>query len=334
MDAVAALLRGLPLQPEESDRGDLMEAKSQLFLKYFTLFMNLLNDCNEALDVDKEITTTRQRIGSSRHNTLRNATIQAMSNLLSANIDSGLMHSIDLGYNRDLQTRAAFMEVLTKILQQGTEFDTLAETVLADRFEQLVQLVTMISDKGELPIAMALANVVTTSQMDELARVFVTLFDAKHLLSPLLWNMFYREVEVSDCMQTLFRGNSLGSKIMAFCFKIYGACYLQSLLEPLIRPLLDDFVGSFEVDPARIDPCEDLEENRQRLISLTQKVFDSIINSAERFPPQLRSMCHCLYQVLSKRFPQFPQNNIGAVGTVIFLRFINPAIVSPQELGK
>lgn len=71
----------------------------------------------------------------------------------------------DLGYNRDLQTRAAFMEVLTKILQQGTEFDTLAETVLADRFEQLVQLATMISDKGELPIAMALANVVTTSQM-------------------------------------------------------------------------------------------------------------------------------------------------------------------------
>jgi hypothetical protein len=71
----------------------------------------------------------------------------------------------DLGYNRDPQTRAAFMEVLRKILQQGTEFDTLAETVLADRFEQLVQLATMISDKGELPIAMALANVVTTSQM-------------------------------------------------------------------------------------------------------------------------------------------------------------------------
>ena len=52
-----------------------------------------------------------------------------------------------------------------------------------------------------------------------------------------------------------------------------------------------------------------------------------------RFPPQLRSMCHCLYQVLSKRFPQFPQNNMGAVGTVIFLRFINPAIVSPCESG-
>ncbi|GBP88687.1 Neurofibromin [Eumeta japonica] len=129
-------------------------------VRYFSLFMNLLNDCNEVEMAE----------GPGRLETLRNATIQAMSNLLSANIDSGLMHSIDLGYHRDLQTRAAFMEVLTKILQQGTEFDTLAETVLADRFEQLVQLVTMISDKGELPIAMALANVVSTSQMDELAR--------------------------------------------------------------------------------------------------------------------------------------------------------------------
>ena len=57
------------------------------------------------------------------------------------------------------------MEVLTKILQQGTEFETLAETALADRFERLVELVTMIGDKGELPIAMALATVVSNSQM-------------------------------------------------------------------------------------------------------------------------------------------------------------------------
>ncbi|KAH7956150.1 hypothetical protein HPB52_006508 [Rhipicephalus sanguineus] len=192
MQAVAALLLGLPLQPEESDRGDLMEAKSQLFLKYFSLFMNLLNECSEAAPDEKDV--GRHRLQSSKLGELRTCTIQAMSNLLSANIDSGLMHSIGLGYHKDLQTRAAFMEVLTKILQQGTEFDMLAETVLADRFEQLVQLVTMIGDKGELPIAMALASVVITPQMDELARVFVTLFDAKHLLSPLLWNMFYKEL--------------------------------------------------------------------------------------------------------------------------------------------
>ncbi|RWS29482.1 neurofibromin-like protein, partial [Leptotrombidium deliense] len=341
VQAVAALLRSLPLQPEENDRGDLMEAKSQLFLKYFSLFMNLLNECSEATSdeesvsgVVKDVSSRYARVQASKLCDLRTFTIQAMSNLLSANIDSGLMHSIGLGYHKDLQTRAAFMEVLTKILQQGTEFDMLAETVLADRYEQLVQLVTMIGDKGELPIAMALASVVVTPQMDELARVFVTLFDAKHLLSPLLWNMFYKEVEVSDCMQTLFRGNSLGSKIMAFCFKIYGTSYLKSLLEPLIKPLVEQITSSlsYEVDTARLDEGEVVEENRQNLLVLTQRVFNAILYSADNFPPQLRSMCHCLYQVLNKRFPNFP-HNLSAVGTVIFLRFINPAIVSPFEMG-
>ena len=120
MQAVAALLQGLPLQSKESDRGDLMEAKGQLFLKYFTLFLNLLNDCGEdggtvvAGHEGKEEGAAgclghgqRQRQANTNKNSLRNATIQAMSNLLSANIDSGLMHSIGLGYHKDLQTRAA-----------------------------------------------------------------------------------------------------------------------------------------------------------------------------------------------------------------------------------
>ncbi len=86
-----------------------MEAKSQLFLKYFTLFMNLLNDCGDngaGAQDEKDLMMgghrAGMRTGSSSHhqmggqNSLRNATIQAMSNLLSANIDSGLMHSIGL----------------------------------------------------------------------------------------------------------------------------------------------------------------------------------------------------------------------------------------------
>lgn len=58
------------------------------------------------------------------------------------------------------------------------------------------------------------------SFQDELARVLVTLFDSRHLLYQLLWNMFSKEVELADSMQTLFRGNSLASKIMTFCFKV------------------------------------------------------------------------------------------------------------------
>uniref|UniRef100_A0A452IVP7 Neurofibromin n=1 Tax=Gopherus agassizii TaxID=38772 RepID=A0A452IVP7_9SAUR len=332
MEAVVSLLAGLPLQPEEGDGVELMEAKSQLFLKYFTLFMNLLNDCSEVEDESAQ-TGGRKRGMSRRLASLRHCTVLAMSNLLNANVDSGLMHSIGLGYHKDLQTRATFMEVLTKILQQGTEFDTLAETVLADRFERLVELVTMMGDQGELPIAMALANVVPCSQWDELARVLVTLFDSRHLLYQLLWNMFSKEVELADSMQTLFRGNSLASKIMTFCFKVYGATYLQKLLEPLLRTVIMSSEWqhvSFEVDPTRLEHTESLEANQRSLLQMTEKFFHAIINSSSEFPPQLRSVCHCLYQVVSQRFPQ---NSIGAVGSAMFLRFINPAIVSPYEAG-
>ncbi|XP_018604171.2 neurofibromin isoform X3 [Scleropages formosus] len=353
MEAVVSLLAGLPLQPEEGDGVELMEAKSQLFLKYFTLFMNLLNDCSEVEDDGQQV-GGRKRGMSRRLASLRHCTVLAMSNLLNANVDSGLMHSIGLGYHKDLQTRATFMEVLTKILQQGTEFDTLAETVLADRFERLVELVTMMGDQGELPIAMALANVVPCSQWDELARVLVTLFDSRHLLYQLLWNMFSKEVELADSMQTLFRGNSLASKIMTFCFKVYGATYLQKLLEPLLRGIITTPEWqqiSFEVDPTRLEPTECLEENQRNLLQITERFFLAIINSSSDFPPQLRSVCHCLYQATchsllnkatikekkeSKKSVvslRFPQNSIGAVGSAMFLRFINPAIVSPYEAG-
>lgn len=63
---------------------------------------------------------------------------------------------------------------------------------------------------------------------DELARVLVTLFDSRHLLYQLLWNMFSKEVELADSMQTLFRGNSLASKIMTFCFKVENTARLLS----------------------------------------------------------------------------------------------------------
>lgn len=57
------------------------------------------------------------------------------------------------------------MEVLTKILQQGTEFETLAETALAERYERLIDLVTMVGENDELPIATALTQVIQGSNM-------------------------------------------------------------------------------------------------------------------------------------------------------------------------
>ena len=105
----------------------------------------------------------------------------------------------------------------------------------------------------------------------------------------------------------------------------------------MIQDLIDNAdceTSTFEVDPIRTEKHEDIEVNQRNLMRITQTVFDSITSSSDRFPSQLRSMCHCLYQVMCKRFPNAQGSNIGSVGTVMFLRFINPAIVSPYEMGK
>ncbi len=52
----------------------------------------------------------------------------------------------------------------------------------------------MITDDGDLPIALALASVTHTQQLDTLARTLVTVFDAQHLLYELHWKIFSKEV--------------------------------------------------------------------------------------------------------------------------------------------
>lgn len=66
-----------------------------------------------------------------------------------------------LGYHDDLKTRISFIEVLTSILKQGAEFNSLADTALADRFNSMLDLVSRDAhDKGDFPIMMALTNAV------------------------------------------------------------------------------------------------------------------------------------------------------------------------------
>lgn len=56
MKATSALLAGLPLQPLYDDDTDQTEAKSKLFLKDFTFFMNVTNRSNKKTHVQRDST--------------------------------------------------------------------------------------------------------------------------------------------------------------------------------------------------------------------------------------------------------------------------------------
>lgn len=143
---------------------------------------------------------------------LKESTILAMSNLLSANVDAGLKYSLSMGYHDDPQMRTAFMKVLTNILNQGTEFETLAETVITDRYEKLVDVsritniivkcklilllhLQMLVNDDDLSIALSLCDVCPASDIEDAANALLACFASRGKTLELLKAVIQKEVQ-------------------------------------------------------------------------------------------------------------------------------------------
>lgn len=131
---LASLTYRLSLQPGEgqSDAGA-SELKSQMFHTYFNRFLSLLN--YESAENARGETLAHDEAGSTSA-----LAITILSNLLSANIDVGLKHSLSIGYHENIEIRTAFVKVLYNILVQGTEFSTLSDKAVNEKYNALLQV--------------------------------------------------------------------------------------------------------------------------------------------------------------------------------------------------
>jgi neurofibromin 1 len=136
LKALADLTYRLPLQPAEGQTdADTSDLKSQMFHTYFNRFLSLLNyESTEIGRNEVRLTTTV----SEESMTTPELAISALSNLLSANIDVGLKHSLGIGYHEDLDIRTAFVKVLCNILIQGTEFNNLSDAAVNEKYDELL----------------------------------------------------------------------------------------------------------------------------------------------------------------------------------------------------
>lgn len=146
LKSIVSVLHQLPLQPLDNVRpSEVPVVKSKLFLKRFNFFRNILDGYKRA---EREIMVMQQKGSLAKVamesyqdiTQMKDLAILAMSNLLSANVEAGLKYSLSMGYDDDQKTRTSFMQVLTNILDQGTEFEMLAENVVTDRYEKLIDV--------------------------------------------------------------------------------------------------------------------------------------------------------------------------------------------------
>ena len=92
-------------------------------------------------------------------------------------------------------------------------------------------------------------------------------------------------------------------------------------------------VKSVSVEEAAADPHVKafLEPRLQTLINLANSFLTTIINSLDQVPYGIRWICKQIRSLTKRKYPDASEYAISSlIGGFFFLRFVNPAIVTPQ----
>ncbi|KAI8974377.1 hypothetical protein BDB01DRAFT_807208 [Pilobolus umbonatus] len=340
LKAIVSLLQQLPLQPLEPVRpSEISLVKSQLFLKYFNFFRKLLDKYKQSEKDLKNMNGFQLSSSSRSFVSLQNEiyqdwaqmkelTIMAMSHLLSANVDAGLKYSLSMGYDEDQETRTAFMQVLTNILHQGAEFETLAENVMIDRYEKLIDMLV----EADMAIVMSLCEVCPSADTIGLAEVLLTAFDSRCKVDVLLKAVVQREVSLTEQETTLFRGTTIATRILSIFAKLSCLDYIRLTLQPALEEInaLPNDQLTWELDPQKLENGGDLMKNKENVIRATEILLKAICSSVESAPRVFREELHLIREAVDARFPEAKST---AVGGFVFLRLFGPAILTPENAG-
>ncbi|KAI1636187.1 GTPase [Biscogniauxia mediterranea] len=318
---LAELTYRLPLQPGDG-QGDAgtSELKSQMFHTYFNRFLSLLN--HESIDNTRGDALTpspsRDEAGSTSE-----LAITILSNLLSANIDVGLKHSLSIGYHENVEIRTAFVKVLYNILVQGTEFNNLSDKAVNEKHDELLQLLTC-----DTTLAVALSAVCPSGESEELTISLLNIYESRGLTFELMEALIKQEIEDTENEAEILRRNCVATKMLSIYAKWKGAHYLKATLQKVVeRLMLTSKDLDLELDPARISSQEELQKNALQLRIVAKVFIDDICASATSIPVSFKKICSIISSAV---MPRFPEAKYTAVGAFIFLRFFCPAIVAPE----
>ncbi|KAM0278007.1 hypothetical protein ACHAO9_012333, partial [Fusarium lateritium] len=324
LKSLADLTFRLPLQPSDShtDAG-MSEMKSQMFHTYFNRFLSLLN--HEPSELTRSDTTLSVSL---REESASNSdlAITILSNLLSANIDVGLKHSLNIGYHDNVEIRTAFVKVLYNILIQGTEFSNLTDSAVSEKYEELLELLT-----NDLSLAISMAVACPSTDVDELTICLLTVFEQRGLIFELLEALIKQEIEDTENEAEILRRGCVATKMLSVYAKWKGATYIRATLQKVLeRLMLTSKDLDLELDPARVNTTEELQKNALQLRIVAKVFVDDICASSSSIPPAFRRICYIISNAV---MPRFPDAKYTAVGAFIFLRFFCPAIVAPEVEG-
>ncbi|XP_029155667.1 ras GTPase-activating protein 3 isoform X2 [Nylanderia fulva] len=128
---------------------------------------------------------------------------------------------------------------------------------------------------------------------------------------------------------TIFRGNTLVSKMMDEGMRLAGLHYLHSTLRPAMEQVFLD-KKQCEIDPTRVKDSNTIQTNLENLKEYVERIFTAITTSGVRCPPLMCEMFWCLRELAATHFPKNKEVRYSVISGFIFLRFFAPAILGPR----
>lgn len=242
----------------------------------------------------------------------------------------------------------------------------LIRTVPAENRAALDEIAVLLAENN-YALAHALRKSSTSSDDDLLARSLIYAAYPNSFSLDMLISMIETEVESSKMEGELFRASSLPCKMYSIYAKIIGVQYLWRTLARHIHTLNDAGeaedsrqtngstgsppstghvsmmdLGTLEVDPERLaDKLErevdeaimsDIAIYQYELLLKTGRIFKRVVESVSNVPRELRVISKRVKTLVHGKYAEHNMDYKG-VCAFFFLRFICPAVMTPQVYG-
>ncbi|KDQ64130.1 hypothetical protein JAAARDRAFT_118551 [Jaapia argillacea MUCL 33604] len=323
------LMDRLQLEKTEGAAGDSSgHVASRLFIRYSSLLLRALDFGRSAVlmpdDNVSDISSYSQRTRASRRDSeLRELVVTGLAHLVISNTESSFKHCLPLAYDDDFRKRAIFANVFSRVLSQGTKFDSASATAIATRRSRLCEVSHFLLGV----LAVAICETCPSSEVDVIIPVLFNLFDTRASLMHLMKTMIDREIAHTSDETDLFRGNSTCCRLLSAFARQHGYNYLRSLITPLIKTMTSLPAGrGYELDPTKIGD-QDVLQNKKNVEVVATSFLAVISASVPSLPSMFREICAHIAKAVHE---VWPEAKFAALGAFIFLRFISPAIVAPD----
>ncbi|KAI4464411.1 ras gtpase-activating protein [Holotrichia oblita] len=167
------------------------------------------------------------------------------------------------------------------------------------------------------------------SNKSDVAQPLVRIFMHHEQIVPIIRALATAEISNLTDPTTIFRGNTLVSKMMDEAMRLIGLQYLHKTLRPTIDLVFNERKPC-EIDPARVNDPNTIQSNLANLTCYVQSIFQAITQSAVECPALMCQIFHNLKECAMIYLPENKEVRYSVISGFIFLRFFAPAILGPR----